>query len=110
MSFFNRYFLSDSNAKIRFERPNIKIARFTMIKHKPGVKNPKRKYLLKHAVNRINRDGLNTIKYKLNQTNHPYYTHLYVNVGDPSEYISEIGNFLSNSTSNNKTSRTISVE
>ena len=97
-------FFALSNQKIGFERPNSSIAKFTMIKHKPGFKNPKRKTLLKHAVNRVGRDGLSSIKYKLvNLTNYKYYTHMFVDVGDPPEYIMKMLKPFLNDTSTSTT-------
>ena len=82
-----------SGEKIGFERPSMKIARFTMIKHASRFKNPQRRKLLKQAKTRYQKDGLNSVEYKLkNIIDYKYYTHLFIDVGDPPEYILKLLN------------------
>jgi hypothetical protein len=55
-------------SNLGYERPNVKIAHYKMLKHQGRVKNPKREQLLIKATKRYLTDGLNSVKYKLNKT------------------------------------------
>lgn len=82
-----------SRERIGFERPNVKIARYTMIKHKSRFKNPKRRLLLSQAKKRYQVDGLNNVEYVLvNSIDYKYYTHMFIDVGDPPSYILKLLN------------------
>lgn len=71
-----------SNMHIGFERPNINIAHYSMLKHDKGVANPLRKVLLKKADARFQRDGLNNVKYRLKGViKHCMFTHILIDVG-----------------------------
>ena len=72
-----------SHSQIGYERPNINIAHYKMLKHSGSVKNPTRRQLLRKAATRYKSDGLNNVKYKLLST-HMYkmFTHFLVDVGN----------------------------
>ena len=71
-----------------YERPNIKIAHYKMLKHKSRVKNPKRVQLLVKATKRYLTDGLNSVKYKLIKAEKfNMYTHFWIDVGKPPEEV-----------------------
>ena len=71
-----------------YERPNIKIAHYKMLKHKSRVKNPKRVQLLVKATKRYLTDGLNSVKYKLIKAEKfNMYTHFWIDVGKPPEQV-----------------------
>ena len=75
-----------------YERPNIKIAHYKMLKHKSRVKNPKRVQLLVKATKRYLTDGLNSVKYKLTRAEKfNMYTHFWIDVGkSPDEVVNAI--------------------
>lgn len=84
---FNKTF--DKQARLRalnigYERPNINIAHYKMLKHTEQVKNPERVQRLKTATSRFLKDGLNNVKYKIVRTQpHRLFTHILVDVGQP---------------------------
>ena len=48
---------------------------------------------MKQAKTRYQKDGLNSVEYKLkNIIDYKYYTHLFIDVGDPPEYILKLLN------------------
>ena len=56
-------------------------ARYTMLSHEKAEANPKRYEILEGAVNRINYDGLNNLKYRLLKLHlKPLYTHIVVDI------------------------------
>jgi hypothetical protein len=68
-----------------YERPNIKLARYKMLKHKSGSLNPQRYQLLDSATDRHSNDGINSVKYRLIKVvQYKLYTHLFVDVGKKS--------------------------
>lgn len=78
-------------AKIGYERPNINIAHYRMLKHSARFKNPLREKLLRAAKTRHNRDGVNTVEYKLVDLIHyKLFTHILIDVGEPPKYIQDI--------------------
>lgn len=78
-------------AKIGYERPNINIAHYRMLKHSARFKNPLRVKLLRAAKTRHNRDGVNTVEYKLVDLIHyKLFTHILIDVGEPPKYIQDI--------------------
>jgi hypothetical protein len=75
-------------AKIHFERPHIRIAHYTMLKHAGRYKNPNRRTLLKKAQLRYKEDGLNTVHYDVIQIKkYQLFTHIQIDVGDPTDEI-----------------------
>lgn len=71
-----------SNMHIGFERPNIKIAHYSMLKHGKRVANPLRKVLLKKAKTRFQKDGLNNVNYTVKDiVKHRMFTHILIDVG-----------------------------
>ena len=73
-----------SITQVGFERPNIQIAHYKMLKHSSGQRNPKRRQLLKKARTRYSKDGLNNVKYTLKRiVQHRMFTHLLIDVGNP---------------------------
>ena len=79
--------------KLGFERPNINIAHYRMLKHESRFKNPKRSLLLKEAHGRFMEDGLNSVQYNLtNFINYKLFSHILIDVGQPPQYIRDILN------------------
>lgn len=78
-----------SNMHIGFERPNINIAHYSMLKHDKGIANPLRKALLKKADIRFQKDGLNNVNYTLKGVvKYRMFTHIMIDVGQiPPEMI-----------------------
>ncbi|CAF0819101.1 unnamed protein product [Brachionus calyciflorus] len=71
-----------TNLKIGYERPNINIAHYSMLKHEKRVKNPLRGQLLKKARTRLQKDGLNNVNYTLIEIKkYPMFTHIMIDVG-----------------------------
>ncbi len=80
-----------SKIKLGFERPNINIAHYRMLKHSARFKNPIRNKLLNHAHNRFTVDGLNNVNYTIvESTNYKLFTHILIDVGQPPQYIQDI--------------------
>jgi hypothetical protein len=79
---------------IGFERPNIRIAHYKMLKHGTRVKNPLRIKLLKKAQDRYRTDGLNSVTYRLvSVEKYALYTHMFIDVGRaPPELLRAIQN------------------
>ena len=79
-------------SNLGYERPNVKIAHYKMLKHQSRVKNPKRVQLLIKATKRYLTDGLNSVKYKLIKTvKYKMYTHFWIDVGrSPEEVVKAI--------------------
>ncbi len=59
-----------------------KLARFKMIRHKPQKLNPQAHENLKKAKSRLDKDGVNTIKYKVvKKTLYTGFTHFLIDIG-----------------------------
>ena len=86
-----------THSQIGYERPNINIAHYKMLKHSGSVKNPKRRQLLKKAATRYMYDGINNVKYKLLSV-HMYkmFTHFLIDVGNAPANLIESINSRSN--------------
>ncbi len=77
-----------SRINLGFERPNINIAHYKMLKHSARFKNPVRKKLLVKAAERQENDGLNNCVYTMeNYVNYFLFTHIFINVGNPPDEI-----------------------
>jgi hypothetical protein len=97
-----------THSQIGYERPNINIAHYKMLKHGGSVKNPTRRQLLRKAITRYKSDGINNVKYKLLST-HMYkmFTHFLVDVGDaPLNLIKTINASAEDDNSNSRTDNT----
>lgn len=82
-----------SKIKLGFERPNINIAHYRMLKHSARFKNPKRKKLLKEAQGRYTNDGINSVSYRVTDIlNYKLFTHILIDVGEPPKYIQDLMN------------------
>lgn len=82
-----------SKIKLGFERPNINIAHYSMLKHSARFKNPKRKKLLKEAPRRYTNDGINSVSYRVTDVlNYKLFTHILIDVGEPPKYIQDLMN------------------
>ena len=86
-----------TNSKIGYERPNINIAHYKMLKHSGSVKNPKRRQLLKKAASRQMQDGINNVKYRLLSVhNYKLFTHVKIDVGKAPIHLIDLINSRSN--------------
>ena len=67
---------------IGYERPNINIAHYSMLKHDKSAANPLRKVLLKKAKTRFQKDGLNNVNYTVKGiVKYRMFTHILIDVG-----------------------------
>ena len=88
-----------TNLRIFYERPNTNIAHYFMIKHPDRFKNPRRGNLLKQAKKRYQNDGISNVNYTLTKVvQRGLFTHYYINVGDPPQYIIDLLNPVTTTT------------
>ncbi|PAA53138.1 hypothetical protein BOX15_Mlig019227g2, partial [Macrostomum lignano] len=73
--------------KLKYERPPASVARFKALPHASQriyrLQASRRMPLLKTALQRYSKDGLNTVKYRvLFSSNEPLFTHLLIDIGE----------------------------
>lgn len=69
------------NSGLGFERP-VRNSVYRSLDHEPRYKNPKRVEILNRGLNRMNKDGVNNVKYEvLSMIKYPLFTHVLVDVG-----------------------------
>ena len=74
-------YLRLTHENVNFTRP-IKSTSYMMLRHHPGPRNPKRFILLNQSIEAYKLEGLNNVKYKLeNIIKFPLFTHLSIDIG-----------------------------
>lgn len=88
----NCYFLLDDDLAIRIKerlritRGPTKFSRFKMIRHEAQIYNPNALKHLSNAKKRSNKDGVNSVKYKVVKKDlYPGFTYILIDIGEIDE-------------------------